>query len=82
MRCPSCGSSYFSPSRPRDVLERLRLWLSNRVLYRCQKCEHRQWLDEDAPADEPGDSTVEDEHQAQWEYFSSSDEADTEKPGS
>jgi hypothetical protein len=52
------------------------------VLYRCQKCEHRQWLDEDAPADEPGDSTVEDEHQAQWEYFSSSDEADTEKPGS
>jgi hypothetical protein len=83
MRCPSCGSSYFLPSRARNLLDRLREQLSNRVLYRCQKCEQRLWVDEDAlPDDEDDLPEADDEHQAQWEYVSPPDEADVEKPRS
>ena len=79
MRCPSCGSSYFLPSRARNVFERVRRALSNRVLYRCQKCELRLWLDEDEIVDEDGDPDEEGEHQAEWRYFSPADEPDPEK---
>lgn len=84
MRCPSCGSSYFLPSRARNLLDRLREQLSNRVLYRCQKCEQRLWVDEDdlLDDDDEDDLPEDDEHQAQWEYVSSPDEADVEKPRS
>jgi hypothetical protein len=88
MRCPSCGSSYFFPSRPRNLLERLRQQLSNRTLYRCRKCEHRLWwdgasssADQDLPDEQ--DSIADDPVEGDdYEEMDDADEPDLGKPPS
>ena len=91
MRCPSCGSSYFFPSRARNLLERLWQQLSTRVLYRCRKCEHRLWWDGQEPV---GEDDLADDHDLieeddlsedgddHEELDAADDEPDFEKPPS
>ena len=45
MTCPVCGSPRVYPSRPRNLVERIRLRMTDRQPHRCHACHWRAWRD-------------------------------------
>ena len=43
MNCPACGSARVFPSRPKNLLERIRRMLTEKQPYRCHQCGWRKW---------------------------------------